>query len=50
MRGQWNTENASVTSADDAAEPTIAITAGNAPLETNVSIVCVAAWENFSEE
>jgi hypothetical protein len=31
MRGQWNTENASVISADDAAEPTGTITAGNAP-------------------
>jgi hypothetical protein len=29
MRGQWNTENASVISGDDAAEPTVAITAGN---------------------
>jgi hypothetical protein len=26
MRGQWNTENASVISADDASEPTAAIT------------------------
>ena len=31
MRGQWNSENASVISADDGAEPTVAITAGNAP-------------------
>src|SRR5881392_1202235 len=31
MRGQWNTENASVISADDAPEPTVAITAGDAP-------------------
>src|SRR4029077_6665130 len=31
MRGQWNTENASVISADDAAEPTGPITAENAP-------------------
>ena len=51
MRGQWNTENASVISADDdAPEPTVAITAGDALVETNVSILCVAARENFSEE
>jgi hypothetical protein len=31
MRGQWNTENASVISADDTPEPTVAITAGDAP-------------------
>jgi hypothetical protein len=32
MRGQWNTENAGVISADDAREPTVAITAGRRAL------------------
>src|SRR2546423_5578620 len=49
MRGQWNSENASVISADDAAEPTVAITAGNAPWWRRSDLATRACRTNASQ-
>jgi len=49
MRGQWNTENASVISADDAPEPTVAITAGDAPWWRRSDLATRACRTNTSQ-
>src|SRR5438874_4163507 len=49
MRGQWNSENASVISADDAAEPTVAIAAGNAPWWKRSDLATRACRTNTSQ-